>query len=613
MTNDLALARPHRLSAEAREPIDSAVRRALDEDWVNRLWARDSLLWTRDERVARLIGNRLGWLDVPAAFGERVEILEAFASGVRADGFVAAVVCGMGGSSLAPEVLAKSLPLGESGIPVRVLDSTDPLAVRTASTASDPARTLYLIASKSGTTTESLAFLAHFWRLEDDIHADIPSGEAGEHFAAITDPGDPVQAIPHRDLFRELFLNPPDVGGRYSALTYVGLVPAALMGLDLRALLADAGAMAALCADNAASNPGLWLGAALGALASKGRDKLTLVIEPRSATLGAWIEQLIAESTGKRGHGIVPVATDPLGDPGVYNDDRVFVRLASGGDAAWEASTGAALERLADAGHPVLELDLGSGPGALGAEFFRWQFATAVAGAVLGINPFDEPNVTESKENTRKVLDIFSETATVPAPEVLAADGPLSLAGDAPLRLTSTRNDDLRTELRRHLARCRANGYYGIHAYIAMSPEHDAALAGITQLIRDRTTRTVTVGYGPRFLHSTGQLHKGGPPTGCFIQLTTDYETDDDVAIPGSDHSFATLIAAQAAGDFISLESHELPVATINLSADPGAGLAALREALEGALQEPLGDDAGEGGMGTALNTAVHTAISSVG
>ncbi|MEX2547028.1 MAG: glucose-6-phosphate isomerase [Chloroflexota bacterium] len=586
--DNVALAGRHRVTADLLERIDRTLARALAEDWANRLWARDTSLWTDDERVADLISNRLGWLDLPQTFGERVEELQAFAEGVRASGLTAAVVCGMGGSSLAPEVCAISLPLGEAGIPVRVLDSTDPIAVRAASTASDPASTLYLIASKSGTTTETLSFLAQFWQLEDDVHADIPQGLAGEHFVAITDPGRSVDAIPHSDLFREVFLNPPDVGGRYSALTYVGLVPAALMGLDLRALLDDAAAMSARCSATEQSNPGLWLGAAMGALAGAGRDKLTLVIEPRTAALGGWIEQLVAESTGKHGVGIVPVVGDPLGDPGVYGDDRVFVRLTTGSDTEWNAATTAALDQLAEAGHPVLELDLGTGPGALGAEFFRWEFATAVAGAVMGINPFDEPNVTESKDNTRRVLATFRETGAVPGAEVLATSGRLSLAGDAPMRLTTGSDDDMATVLRRHLARCRPGGYVGIHAYVAQTPERDAALRDICQLLRDRTSRAVTLGYAPRFLHSTGQLHKGGAPIGCFIQLTSDYLPDDNVPIPGSQESFAVLIAAQAAGDFISLESHDLPVVMLNLSTDVDEGLAELRAELEAALDEPL-------------------------
>jgi transaldolase/glucose-6-phosphate isomerase len=582
-----ARANRHRLSVDLQERVDHALARALAEEWVSRIWSRDTSVWSDDERTAELIENRLGWLDLPMSFHDHTVSLEAFALAVRQEGVSAAVVCGMGGSSLAPEVLQMSLPLGETGIPVRVLDSTDPTAVRAASTASDPASTLYLIASKSGTTTESLAFLSHFWLLEDDVHADIPRGLAGEHFVAITDPGKSLHAIPHTDLFREIFLNPEDVGGRYCALTYVGLVPAALMGLDLDNLLDEAAEMAAQCRLMDQANPGLWLGAALGSLAAAGRDKLTLVIEPRTATLGSWIEQLVAESTGKRGVGIVPVVGETLGDPGVYGNDRVFVRLSSGTDTDWEGSTAAALDALADAGHPVIELDMETGTGALGAEFFRWEFATAVAGAVLGINPFDEPNVTESKNNTRNVLETFRETGAVPAPEVLATHGPLSLAGDAPLRLTAARTDDMATELRRHLARCRTGGYFGIHAYLAQTPERDAALRGIAQLLRDGTSRAVTLGYGPRFLHSTGQLHKGGPQTGCFIQLQMDYLPEDDVPIPGSQESFAVLIAAQAAGDFKSLEAHELPVATINLSGDPEKGLAALREVLEAALAEP--------------------------
>ena len=586
-----AVAARHRLTPELQERVDRMVGLAIDEGWAKRIWDRDPYLWTDDDRVAETIGNRLGWLDAPSNFDDRIEILEAFAEGMRASGFDAALVCGMGGSSLAPEVLALSLPLGETGMPVTVLDSTDPVAVAAASSASDPARTLYLIASKSGTTTETHAFLAHFWQLEDDIHSDIPQGVAGEHFVAISDQGKSVESIPHNDMFREEFLNPEDIGGRYSALTYVGLVPAALMNLDLRSLIADAGAMAARCATHNESNPGVWLGAALGALAVAGRDKLTLVIEPRYASLGSWIEQLIAESTGKRGVGIVPVVGETLGDPGVYGDDRVFVRMSSGTDSAWDATTDSALDALAEAGHPVIELAMGTGAGGLGAEFFRWEFATAVAGAVLGINPFDEPNVTESKDNTKRVLDEFRHSGALPAKELLAEDGSLRLYGDAPLRLTAEPGNAA-TELRRHLDRCKPNGYFGIHAYIASTSERDAALLEIAQLLRDRSSRPVTVGYGPRFLHSTGQLHKGGAPLGCFIQLTADYEPNDDLPIPGSKESFGTLIGAQAAGDFVSLEAHDLPVMSINLSTDPDAGLAALRDALELALV----------GMGAALS-----------
>ena len=521
-------------------------------------------------------------LDLPTTFDDRIEELEAFARGVRDEGFSAALVCGMGGSSLAPDVLAAALPRGELGMPLRILDSTDPAQVRAATAASDPARTLYLIASKSGTTTETLAFLAHFWQVEDDIHADIPQGLAGQHFVAVTDPPPSLAAIPHSDLFREVFLNPADVGGRYSALSYVGLVPAALLGLDLRALLGAAALMAEDTRSPSPENPGLWLGATLGALAAAGRDKLTLVIEPRSARLGAWIEQLVAESTGRRGVGVVPVDGESLGDPTVYGDDRVFVRISSGADSAWQSATGASLDALAAAGQPVIDLSLGSGAGGLGAEFFRWEFATAICGALLGINPFDEPNVTESKDNTRRVLEQFRRTGRLPIDEPLGSDGPLTLFGDAPLRLTAG-HDGMANELRRHLARVRPRGFISIGAYLAPRPERDAMLRSIAQLVRDRTRRPVTVGYGPRFLHSTGQLHKGGAGIGCFLQLTAAHP--EDLPIPGWHESFGTLIDAQAAGDFAALEAHDLPVARMDLSADPDAGLSALHAALAEALE----------------------------
>jgi glucose-6-phosphate isomerase len=586
MTEATATGTGTRMPADLEQQIDSALARAVDERWVDRLWGRDATLWTSDGSTAALIGQRLGWLDTPLHFRDRIEELSAFAAGVRTEGFEAAVVCGMGGSSLAPEVLARSFPLAESGIPVRVLDSTDPLHVRAVQAASDPARTLYLICSKSGTTTETLAFLAHFWRLADELHPDIPAAAAAEHFAAITDPGRSLEAIPHSDLFRTVFLNPADVGGRYSALTYVGLAPGALLGLDLRALLDDATLMAERCREPEARNPGLWLGIALGVLAQADRNKLTFVVEPRYASFGAWAEQLIAESTGKQGVGIVPVDGEVLTDPQAYGDDRVFVRLATTkADTQWADDTDHKLGQLADAGQPVIDISLAEGEG-LGGEFFRWQFATAVAGAVLGINPFDEPNVTESKENTRRILDHHRRTGELPAHEVLVDEPPLQLVGDAALRLTAEQSS-VADELRRHLSRARTNGYFGLHAYIGPTAERDATLRGIAQLIRDRTRRAVTIGYGPRFLHSTGQLHKGGPPLGCFLQLVADHP--DDLPIHGWHESFGTLIDAQATGDFMALESHELPVLRVNLSADPDAGLEALRAGLGDALEEPLG------------------------
>jgi glucose-6-phosphate isomerase len=545
-----------RLPADLEKAVAKAQASATQVDWAGRLWARDPLMWARDYDEADKIANRLGWLDLPTHFNDDVEALVAFAQAIRDEGFDAAVVCGMGGSSLAPDVLAASFPVTEGAIPVRILDSTDPAALAQATAASDPARTLYLISSKSGTTTETLAFMAHFWQAEDDIHKDIPQGLAGQHFVAVTDPPPSLDAIPHSDLMREVFLNPSDVGGRYSALSYVGLVPAALMGLDLQGMLDAAAQMAEDCRSPSDDNPGIWLGVTLGALAKSGRDKLTLVIEPGVARLGAWIEQLVAESTGKHGVGIVPIDGETLASPDRYGTDRVFVRISSSADPAWHSTSGAALDALAAAGHPVINLVLDSGISGLGAEFFRWEFATAVAGIVLGINPFDEPNVTESKDNTKRVLEQFSRTGTVTLP--------------APIDLGN---------LDRHLKRAKDHGYYAIQAYIAPSPSRDRALREAADALRDATKLAVTTGYGPRFLHSTGQLHKGGAPIGCFIQLTAGHP--DDLPIPGWKESFGTLIDAQAAGDFAALEAHGLPVARVDLGDDVESGLAAFIAAIK--------------------------------
>jgi transaldolase/glucose-6-phosphate isomerase len=568
-----------RLPAAHRTGVEDRLAQAVAGRWPDRIWTRDASLWSPDVAVQAKIGDRLGWLDAPDTFRERIETLEAFADGVASEGFSAAVVCGMGGSSLAPDVLSRSFSRGAGGIPVAVLDSTDPEAVLAIVREHDPSQTLYLIATKSGTTTETLSFLHHFWELEDRLHGAIPDAKPGEHFVAISDPDRSIEAIPHNDAFRGVFLNPPDIGGRYSALTYVGLVPAALLRLDLTDLLNDAGLMAERCRPDEAINPGLALGVALGTLAAAGRDKLTLVVEPSIASFGAWAEQLIAESTGKQGVGIVPIVDEPRGAPERYGDDRVFVRLGGTSDAAWRAETDGWLDELVAAGHPVIDLTLDPTQ-SIGGEFFRWEFATAVAGVVLGINPFDEPNVTESKENTRRVLDEYEQTGILREEEPIATEEPLTLYGDAAMRLTAGKGS-VDGELARHLERVRPSGYVAFQAYIRGTPERGEALANLRRLVRDRTRRATTAGYGPRFLHSTGQLHKGGPPTGCFIQLVADHAQDVDLA---DDLTFGVLIDAQARGDFVSLESHELPVLRVHLGFDPDAGLAALQDALGRAL-----------------------------
>lgn len=579
--------RPGTAGVEAS--FSDALRRAREQRWAERLMERDPTLWSDDPAVQAGIAERLGWLDAPAAFAERTVSLEAFGEGIREAGFTAAVLGGMGGSSLAPDVLATVFGTVEGWLPVRVLDSTDPAAVAAAVDDLDPLATLFIVSTKSGTTAETLAFQADAWgRVERALRERrAPRGEQpGELMVAITDPEASLRAIPHHDALREVFLNPPDIGGRYSALTYVGVVPASLLGIDLDALLSRALVMLADCSEpDPARNPGLALGLAVGTLARDGRDKLTFVADPEIASFGAWAEQLLAESTGKQGVGIVPVDREPLGRPEVYGDDRVFVRLALQGSAGPATPSGEAadalLERLEAAGHPVIRIGLDD-PIDLGAEFVRWEVATAFAGAVLGIDAFDQPNVEESKHNTRAVLGDLGRGGTERDAPLASGDG-LILHGDTALRL-SAGPGDLVGELRRHLARLRPAGYLAIQAYIAPTEARTEALTALRTLVRDRTKRATTVGYGPRFLHSTGQLHKGGAPIGCFLQLTADHPVDRP--IPGQPYTFGQLIDAQAAGDLQALEAHDLPVLRVHLGPDPDAGLAALDRALDAALTE---------------------------
>ena len=569
--------------------LDAVRQRAVDESWADRaIGRRDPSVWSGEDKVQRAIATRLGWLEAPFHFADETTELAAFAMGIGDDGFTTAVLGGMGGSSLAPALLVHTFGT-KDGIPVRVLDSTDPAAVAATLDDLDPIQTLFIVSTKSGTTAESLSFQAYEWERTEkrlDEAEDRGGHKAGDYMVAITDPEKSLHSIPHHDMLREFFLNTPDVGGRYSALTFVGLVPGALLGLDLEDLLKRARDMVIACGEpDLTQNPGVSLGLAMGAFAKAGRDKLTFVIDRELSAFGPWVEQLIAESTGKetlaslarRAHdpqapvertGIVPVDAEPLGQVGAYGNDRVFVRIALKGSAGPEPVVGsnvdARLTELANAGHPVIRIEIGDKI-EIGAEFVRWEVATAIAGVVLGIEPFDQPNVEEAKANTREVLAAFEKGG---APE-----------GDQPLEVSDA---SFGGALKAALAKLPAGGYASLQAYIAQTPERDAALTRLRVMLRDKTLRATTSGYGPRFLHSTGQLHKGGKANGWFLQLVAEHP--DDREIPGKSYTFGNLIDAQAIGDALTLGQHDLPVLRVCLGKDPDAGLAALQKALATAL-----------------------------
>jgi glucose-6-phosphate isomerase len=559
---------------EAR--LDELVERAERERWPARLLARDTTLWTQDADVAAAIADRLGWLDAPEHFTLQAAALEGFGDGIRDAGFDTAVVMGMGGSSLAPDVLRRTFGSVEGYPELRILDSTDPAAVGAAMDDLDPLETLWIVASKSGTTTEPLAFLAEAWsRVEAELEARGSDQRPGEFFIAITDPERSLEAIPHHDDLRERFLNPPDIGGRYSALSYVGLVPAAIIGLDVDVLLAAGAATLAACGDaNVRRNPGVLLGLVLGGLAREGRDKLTFLSDPAIETFGAWAEQLLAESTGKHGVGIVPVDLEPLREPDGYAADRAFVEVVLAGAGGGPRADLA--RRLEAAGHPVIRIELDD-PIDLAGEFVRWEVATAIAGVVLGIDPFDQPNVEEAKERTRKVLAAAGDGSAAGNDPAGGAGGD----GELGIRVRDRDRDALATALEPTLRALRPPDYVAIQAFIAPSPAVDARIAGIRSTLAAAGVAT-TAGYGPRFLHSTGQLHKGGPATGVFLQLTSDHP--DDRPIPGWPYSFGELIDAQARGDREALRAHDRPVVHVHLGDDLAADLHRLDEAIAHAL-----------------------------
>jgi glucose-6-phosphate isomerase len=555
--------------------VDAALADLDRRDAVRRIWARDAALWKPDPEHQAIIGNSLGWLTVMAFVRAHKADLARFSLEVAEARFTDMLLLGMGGSSLCADVLR--LTFGDvPGHPrLRVLDTTDPASIRATEAAIDLPRTLFMVASKSGTTPEISAFYRHFLERVRAQRGD----RAGEQFIAITDAGTVLERAAIDTKFRHVFLNPADIGGRYSALSYFGLVPATLMGVDPLALAERAEQVAASCRASAASeNTGLALGAALGALARVGRDKVTFFCSREIASFGYWVEQLIAESTGKEGRGIVPVEGEAVERPEVYGSDRVFVqlRLAGSDDRGLDER----VEGLARAGHPVLRLELRDRYD-LAGEFFRWEFATAVAGAVLDIDPFDQPNVQESKDNTKRLLAEFRASGRLPEGQPVAEFPPVRLFADAgsaaPLRGAA----GLGQALTAHLARVRPGDYVALTAYLPATPEHAEALDGLRLRIRDRHRVATTVGYGPRFLHSTGQLHKGGADNGVFLQCTAD--DLEELPIPGEPYSFGTMKAAQALGDLQALQRRGRRVLRIHLGADPGAGLAqvlhALREA----------------------------------
>ncbi len=485
----------------------------------------------------------------------QAEDLARFCQEIRSEGFRDTVVLGMGGSSLAPEVYARTFGSAPGYPELSVLDSTHPEAVRALAGRLNPTRTLFLVSSKSGTTTEMLSFFHTFWQWTGEALASASA--TGRCFAAITDPGSALETLARERGFRAVFNAQEDVGGRYSALTPFGLVPAALVGADVRELLIRGRAMAEACTGPAPANPGLQLGAALGELALAGRDKVTFFATANLASFPDWIEQLIAESTGKIGRGIVPVVGERQGEPGAYGDDRFFAGLFLGDDRALDRR----LSALEAAGHPVARFRL-SDPADLGREMFRWEMATAAAGAVLGVNPFDQPDVQLAKELAKHAMQERSSGAPAgPVDEVRAADV-----------------DALGSSLEHWLAGAKAGTYLGIHAYLAPTPATTETLREIQARLRDRTRFATTLGYGPRFLHSTGQLHKGGPASGRFLQIVD--EPRHDLPVPETDYTYARLIRAQADGDRKALEQRGRRVMRVNLGGDVHGGLARLREAL---------------------------------
>jgi glucose-6-phosphate isomerase len=534
---------------------------------LERIRRKDHTLWKPEPKE---IADRLGWLDSPRVMQGRLAEIASVVEGVRADGFNFALLLGMGGSSLAPEVFRKVFGAADGFLDLAVLDSTDPGAVLARAERLDLKRTLFIVSTKSGGTVETFSFMRYFYNL---VAETLGAEEAGRHFLAITDPGSALADIARSHHFRQAFLNDPEIGGRYSALSCFGLVPAALLGMDVGLLLERAVAAAECEFDsNKQEMNGVLLGALLGEFAAQGRDKLTFLFSPRLAAFGDWVEQLLAESLGKEGEGILPVVGEEFGPPSVYGGDRLFCSIRLAGDDAGEGP----LKALAEAGHPVIDLKLAD-PYDLGGQCFFWEIATAVAGWRLAINPFDQPDVEAAKVLARKMIAEYREKGAMPL-EIPVMTGPgLSVYGD----LNTRKPEEI---LAAFLGQANPGAYAALHAYLTPSPGMDEVLQRLRMRIRDRFHLVATVGYGPRFLHSTGQLHKGDAGCGLFIQFTADDPRDaqipDEMGRPESALTFGVLKQAQVFGDRQGLINAGRRVIRIHLHRDPANGISRLTAAL---------------------------------
>jgi len=556
--------------------VDAALDRLAQGGFLRKLWAHDPAPWSNDPQHVEIIKHALGWVEIAQQTHAQSGDLREFANAC-AKRFDHVVVLGMGGSSLAPDILRATFGRTPGFPQLHVLDSTDPQQIKALDDALDIAKSLFIVASKSGTTTEPDAFFRYFYQR---VVQTVGASNAAAQFVAITDPGTALETEAKEDGFLRVFTNDPNIGGRYSALSYFGMVPAALAGYDVAAILDRAiNAMHANAATvEAYDAPGLRFGAAIGALAKRGRDKLTIVTHPSVGAFGAWAEQLIAESTGKSGTGIVPVDGETLAAPGAYGDDRVFVYVGAGLPGADDAVS--KLDALESAGHPVIRLAMTS-PVDVGEQFYTWEIATAAAGAVLSIDAFDQPNVQESKDNTKRLLAEFASEARFTEPDAGVRTGDVSifaLRGSRDVKL----GDDLQSAVAAITEQIRAGDYVAFNAYVPMDADDESALQRVRGIVRDAKHVATTVGFGPRFLHSTGQLHKGGSNEGVFFQIT--YDAPFDLPIPGMQAGFRTLQRAQALGDFESLDKRDRRGIRVHFPGDPKAGLAALANALESAV-----------------------------